>query len=982
MRKKRLKKRNQGNSFIMVVATLSFLAVLATALLVAVALCYRLKAYDINARDNFYYLEQAMDEIYAGVGKDAMEILNQAYDDTLEVVVYYDTASHSYVTMDSDQANEIMKTTFMNELQKDSRYTNVTDAGDTDDHITKHLKSFLTYPYSDTNEDTKEGVLLKVGTVTTTTDNLTICNLVLERRAKYSTVNARSRKKAGDSGTAAADTFVQTLTTDLVIGKPNFNVNFDVNNSDLSDLYSYSMVADGGIEITGSDGKTAIGNKVDITGNIYAASDFYNKSYNEESGVVYTVPGATTTVTADQIQKINSYSSDRLKQCNGVNAKSMYSGLYVDGATLILASDRVIIPGSLAALNCADVTIYPIGKSSADYSDVWADGIVLDGYALRQNQKGDVLKGATLNMKARAYIYDDLEVNSNSGKVVLNGEYYGYNYASTDNRTYTKKSIENGSRKFISQTDAGITDGSGIDGQAHYNSSAIILNGENTELDFSNVKALYVAGQSYIEVSKNSTQSAKTDKITYSVKNGTAEEELTDEVKNKTYSYPTTVAENGKAKDNYSTDDNKKESVVQDYRTGEAISIKSNQLAYQPAYIPDRLIHDEDDGLYVKIPKRLQDVEAYKNVWSNLDKVPIIKTVISGKTKYFFDFSKADKKTQDVMNEFIEDYAALFDESTATAGGMTEGEALGLVDITDYDYFQVKMLKVSDSTTNPYANIYTNSAITTKVGDTFKIVASSKNSAPLVKAVKNINAAINEANNGEQTLSEVYSDVMATNVSSKLQNQYKEVKWLLTNKSSNGAYVTEAHNLHEKVITPINHYFDFSKITKSQYCELNSGYGVWISKGDVKLGKDAWTDETGKSNSYSKSFKNGKLRGIVIAKGDVTFDTNVNSFEGLIVSGGKVIINNFDNFDKTNKKTSMTFLANEEIVKTVLRECDNSRGNGSKNYGFVCDIFRLFKSEYNPPTPSGDVPVESLKSISSVQFEDILSFQNWKKNVD
>ena len=62
MKIKKRQKKNQGNSFIVVVATLSFLAVLTAALLVAVALCYRLKAYDINAKDNFYYLEQAMDE--------------------------------------------------------------------------------------------------------------------------------------------------------------------------------------------------------------------------------------------------------------------------------------------------------------------------------------------------------------------------------------------------------------------------------------------------------------------------------------------------------------------------------------------------------------------------------------------------------------------------------------------------------------------------------------------------------------------------------------------------------------------------------------------------------------------------------------------------------------------------------------------------------------------------------------------------------
>ena len=61
MKKIKKKLNNQGNTFIMVVVSLSFLAILTASLLVAIALCYRLKIMDINSRDNFYYLEQAMD---------------------------------------------------------------------------------------------------------------------------------------------------------------------------------------------------------------------------------------------------------------------------------------------------------------------------------------------------------------------------------------------------------------------------------------------------------------------------------------------------------------------------------------------------------------------------------------------------------------------------------------------------------------------------------------------------------------------------------------------------------------------------------------------------------------------------------------------------------------------------------------------------------------------------------------------------------
>lgn len=976
MKRKKRKQRNQGNSFIMVVATVSFLAVLVAAILVAVALCYRLKAYDINTRDNFYYLEQAMDEIYAGVGGDSMQLLNQAYDETLEVMVYYDTKTKSYVTMDNDQANKMMKETYMTLVKNDTRYSNSTN-------IKTRLEEFLSYPYDDSTTDGQEGVQLSVGNVIKNTDDVTVCNLVLKREAKYSTVNARSRKDSEANGktAGASDTFVQSITTDLVIGKPEFDVNFNNISADLSDLYGFSMISDMGIEITGKEGKSAIGNKVNITGNVYAASDFYNKSYNEDPGELKTVNDVGTTVETKQIQKVTSYTDTELENCNGLAQKSMYSGLYVDGATVVMASDRIIVPGTIAALNCADITISNIANSSVDYADIWADGIVLDGYALKQNAEGTRLKGASLNMKARAYVYDDLEVNANSSNVLLNGQYYGYNYASTDNRTYTDASIQKGMRKFTKDTNAGITDGQGIEGQAHYNSSAIILNGEDTTLDFSLVSALYVAGQSYIEVSKDIKESKTTETVSYTVKNGEVTQAMTDEVKSKSYSYPTTSTKNGEAVDNYTTTDNKAGTAIQDYRTGEAISIKSNQLAY----IPSGQVHDEEDGLYLSLPERLRQIDAYKGIWSNFDRIPVIKTVISGKPYYFLDFSKSDLKNTNVMNQFIADYAALFDESTKTEeDGMTTGEAYGLMDITDYDYFQVKMLKVSEETeADAYKNIYTNSAITTKVDDTFTIVASEKNRAPLLQAVTNINNAIDEGNNvGQKLGTGGSSTVLSANVSAKLQDQYKEMKWLLTNSSTEGEFVTEAHALKEEVITPLNHYFDYSLVNSanSKYCALECGYGVWISDGNVEIG--AQTFKIGSdSGTYTTSFKGGKVRGIVIAKGDVTFADDVQEFEGLIVTGGKIIVNNFD---KVNGKNTMSFLANEEVVKTVLRECDASRGASSKNknFGFVCDIFRLFESQYVAPEESDDTPIESMKNISAVQFEDILSLRNWKKNVD
>jgi len=168
--------------------------------------------------------------------------------------------------------------------------------------------------------------------------------------------------------------------------------------------------------------------------------------------------------------------------------------------------------------------------------------------------------------------------------------------------------------------------------------------------------------------------------------------------------------------------------------------------------------------------------------------------------------------------------------------------------------------------------------------------------------------------------------------------------------------------MNESDITPINHFFYFNKLDKTENILLDSGYKVWMSDEDIEINAD--------------DFAKGDVKGLVLCKGDVTFDATVKSFEGLIVSGGKIIVNQ-----------TMNFSANEEIIKSILRECDESQKykgtlENARNHFNVCEMFQQYQSFYVPETETGDIKTESMKSISAVQFEDILSFQNWKKNVD
>lgn len=950
IKRRRKGKSNQGNSFIVVVATISFLAVLVTALLVAVALCFRMKAYDINSRDNFYYLEQAMDEIYEGVGAISMKHLNAAFDETSEVIVYFDPNKKTYVTMDNDNANKMMKATYLNKLEHETLLTGTEADGSLT--IKNTLNSFIRNKYA---ADKTDGIQLEVSNIAWNAahDVFTIKDIVLKRVAPYSTVNT---KKTGNK--AAATSFVQSITTDLSISVPDFEVDFNSVGNDISELYDFVLISDMGVEIDG------VGTSSNITGNVYAAADFYNKEYNKTTSDDTKIENETDDTKKKMLMNnINSYSDDDLKKCDGVTEQSMYSGFYVSGAKVSIMADKLIVPGSLAAMNCAELNIVgSIADSGATPTKVWADGIVLAGYS-RRKVGSDSYKGSSLRMKADSYIYDDLEVNATGSSFSLEGDYYGYNYASTDNRTYSDEFIAaSTNRKFTDKVKindgnyvADNGEGGHLTSQAHYNSSSVVVNGSDSTLDLSKVGSMYIAGQAYVEMSKATTKS--TYEVTENngklelgnvVPDDAADDGSTDRIKTETYAY------GEQSDENYSLDKDGNKTSIQDYRTGDALSVKSNQLAYIPPY---QVKKDPSTGeLYVVWPTSLTTTDYFKDMWDDLSRVPVVKTVVGGSEYYFYDFSQA--KDTVTMNKYMEEYAKLF---TLGPGEVrSKGELANFYDITDYELFKVKDLVVDEG------KIYSNSAISVKKNGKITIVADNDSVTPLLKANDALDATLQSTTTVTDSSTKTDKTIYAKKITTGLQKEYKKMKMLLTDSSTNPTAVSDSYTVAEGNITPINYYFNFDGldgITESNDMgnlkakrKMKSGYVVFLGEGNVEVKADN---------------ADGRVKGIVLCKGDVTFDASVKEFEGLIVSGGKIKVNH-----------SINFVANAEIIKSVLRECDESKRLGGEDLSSYCKIFRQFVSNDEPDPADPDSGIVSMKSVTAVQYEDILAFENWKKNVD
>ena len=187
------------------------------------------------------------------------------------------------------------------------------------------------------------------------------------------------------------------------------------------------------------------------------------------------------------------------------------------------------------------------------------------------------------------------------------------------------------------------------------------------------------------------------------------------------------------------------------------------------------------------------------------------------------------------------------------------------------------------------------------------------------------------------------------------------MKLLLTTQSKDSTGVEVAHDIAESAITPINYFFKFSLFgTNLKIDDISnknveqSGYGIWTNKGDVTI-----TESDGVN-----------IKGMIICRGDVKFDSKVKSFEGIIVTGGKIYVDH-----------DMDFVANEEVIKGLLRTCEDNRKE-KPEYEQILKLFRSYGGNESQDELTNLDNSESATNISTVQFADILEFSNWKKNVD
>lgn len=949
---KRLKRElkhtdDHGSSFVLVIIATTFMCILAAALLMGAYMTYKLKYYKLNSLNNFYEVETALDDIYAGVGAATNEHLYSAYTTTAELVVVYDTKKNEYTTIDNDEANELFKKLFMTGFIADVNYKNIRNVTDT-------FQSFISNEYD---------ASLNPNGVKLDTSNLKLIYTdeagkkstqyytakgtpKIEREPGFSNDKVkdvtfknvclkRSIALSGAEAATTSGTYEQSITTDIVLSEPEYNVSFDSSSTTTNSLYEYAILADMGLEVGDDDDTMAT--DLQIKGNIYAASDYYNKDYND---------AAATKVTGKY---------DRTGATKwGSTIDSTYSGIFANGKNtkLTLNSDVVICPGSLAAYNGAQVSV---SGRSGTLSELWTDNIVIGG---KEN--------GTIKAAANAYVFDDTELNAeNSSLMFTQGNYFGYSYNANDTRSlnYLRK---NG---WLA---------TGYKLRSHFSDSAIIVNGKDSTLDLEKLNSLYIAGKSYIEFSKVATSSLAEDQTEITVDD------------NADYAFTS----------------------LTDYSTGQSLDVKTNQLMFltQWAVVPNSEQTDDDTGIttvQLRFPKTLSasttdvtdrnlKIEEMYKVFEDPEqkelRVSAIKQTVSGHD-YYYLYIEPGEDSNGISNaeKFVDTYYNLLGDAL---NGDYYTDTLNY-NVRNYENFQVKLVlptvdkinasgAVTDQNSDDTLFLRKSTDTTMDVSKSFENASTSKvfsgilgnkgtdvNKQTLNDLKADALKLAGSATSSDEEQTSTFLSYMYINMKDHLSvlNKVDEATKLSENAwdiakytSSSAGYLSsydkdkDAYS-YDYSITPLNTYVNYDYIFSKNLsvdetmgaADKNEAKTIIINSGDVVVS----------ANNSDSSFQ-----GIIIAGGDVRFDQSVKSFRGMIITGAKLIVDH-----------NMTISADAAFVANLLELCSESADANVKL--ITTDVLKNYDSTKN----TGNTEVTGV-SISDISYEDILEFQNWKRNVE
>lgn len=712
------KRRNRGSSIVIVIIAMAMIGILATTLLWMSYINYKIKVNDIRNKNSFYSAEMVMEQIVAGLQKEASDSVAVAYQEVLSNWDDLQSESNRYSSFASTYLDTLVK--HLRDADKgDGYYKRDILKGYVDTTVWDHVNQTAWDNGTDETDEAKKKPPVM---------ELVNGNSLILRNVFVSYMD---------------EDRLSIVSTDLCLDVPE--IVFTQSGS-IDELYNYILIGNQGISLKESSGQ------VTADGSIYAGTDDKGKG-----GI--TINKAST--------------------------------LAINNGRYVISKGEIDVIGPGAGLIVRDV------KETG--SSVYAKNLDL--------------QSGTISLDSNTYIANDLTLSGNGSKATLTKEYYGYGISAESGIGDSKTDQEN--------------------------SSAIIINGQNSTVNMSGVNTLMLAGRAYIGTN---TTKKELDQNAEAVANGDAAK--------------------------------KNEKAV---LMGESITVKGGQIAY---LVPTECLGVYNGETIIGQNPVTQDVAAKIQTYKN-DYGENFKEV---------DFTRAVSRLGGLsLSSFgVTDMDHIRKVSTQYVGGGTESKSLTyyylVMDAENAaKYYQTYYRNGSNKETiDQYFKKYATGGIVlgdyTSEQNSYTILGNALVSDVLSQSGVSLLASTATTSN-TMTTEEVYQK------SGEIANVYKG---LTTNLSEDGASASSFQNVFDSVIKKdiVTKNADGSETRETiQEYLIHNGTGSTMEfttddglKGIITAGSYTLSSATSGASNIR----------LIVSLGDITIDRN---FTGLAIAKGTITIN-------------------------------------------------------------------------------------------
>ncbi len=436
---------NKGSTLITVIVAIAFVTILTTIILGTTLVNVRMKGIDRRTKNDFYYAERSLNDIYTGLGQELALIAGNEYNDAFKKVgdveerevIQYDEHGDPILDADDNPVKVKVKVDYnqAEHAEKDFRTKFMKKAREKADELIVKNESGK-YALEGYILDTSKGTVEKIKEV----------QYQKKDGSKVNTPDEASRVVIKEVQISVEDSmhYKSTITTDIVITIPT--VDFLGTNADVSD---YGLIANKGLYITGGS------SGCEITGNVYAG--------------VHDTPNAQD---GDYKERTDDYSRGAIY--GGINikdGKATFDGNY------IVSKGDINLTGTNPQIK---VNSPKVEGGDVNLANLWCTSIRTisnrsESFGVKGAQITNDYTKPTIDINANIFALNDMALNADNSSVIIKGNYYGYN---------------EGGLSYVLGKKEGRYDGE---------NSSIIVNGSKAYLDMRDINNFVLMGKAYID---------------------------------------------------------------------------------------------------------------------------------------------------------------------------------------------------------------------------------------------------------------------------------------------------------------------------------------------------------------------------------------------------------------------------------------------------------------------------------------------------